>query len=252
MRRQAREWWAKLRNYFDGNVGFFSEDERTDREKAPVREFVRYLGIGFTEEELVVPPKDDDVDVRFREARFQNVERMEGAHRRHEEVRGLAERARTVCDVRALLGARSAEVGLRVTMGCAERPRRGWPCPAGDRRQRDGGVQPGRAVALPTGAPMSPLTTSRRRGRDSHARQGEAGKEHRHAASCPWACGCHPPPRFRGAVVGRRGIRRSSRRLHIHSPASGGRCRVVAPRARAAARLICTTQATTCSKTQRM
>jgi len=70
MRRQTREWWARLRDSLDGNVWFFSEYGRTDREKAPAREFLRYLGVEFTEEELVVPLKDDDVDVRFREACF--------------------------------------------------------------------------------------------------------------------------------------------------------------------------------------
>ena len=73
--------WARLGGYFDGYVWFFSEDPRTEREKAPVREFLRYLGVGFAEGELVVPLKHDDVDVRFREARFQNVERIAAARR---------------------------------------------------------------------------------------------------------------------------------------------------------------------------
>jgi hypothetical protein len=102
MRRETREWWAELRDYFDGSVSFFSEDGRTEREKAPVREFLRYLGVQFTEEDVAVPPKDDDIDVRFRDARFQNVERIEPGSRRHDEVRSLAERARTARDVRAL------------------------------------------------------------------------------------------------------------------------------------------------------
>src|SRR5438067_2885366 len=64
MRRQTREGWARLGGYFDGYVWFFSEDPRTDGEKAPIREFLRYLGVGFTEQELVVRRKDDDVDPR--------------------------------------------------------------------------------------------------------------------------------------------------------------------------------------------
>ena len=77
----TREGWARLGGYFDGYVWFFSEDPRTDGEKAPIREFLRYVSVGFTEQELVVRPKDDDVDVRFREARFQNVERIAAARR---------------------------------------------------------------------------------------------------------------------------------------------------------------------------
>src|SRR5437867_10070226 len=114
MRQQTRERWAKLRDYFDGSVSFFSEDGRTEREKAPIRELLRSLGVPFTDEDLTVPPKDDDVDVRFRDARFQNVERMESGRRRHEEVRSLAERARTVPDIRALEMPRSESVPMGV------------------------------------------------------------------------------------------------------------------------------------------
>jgi len=113
MRRQTREGWARLRDYFDGYVWFFSEDPRTEREKAPVREFLRYLGVGFTEEELVVPLKHDDVDVRFREARFQNVERTVAARRRHEEVRQFAERVRTAREVAARGVPRGDSVPMR-------------------------------------------------------------------------------------------------------------------------------------------
>ena len=114
MRRQTREGWARLGDYFDVYVWFFSEDPRTDREKAPVREFLRYLGVGFTEEELVVPLKDDDVDVRFREARFQNVERIVAARRQHEEVRQFAERVRTAREVAARGVPRGDSVPMRV------------------------------------------------------------------------------------------------------------------------------------------
>ena len=114
MRRQTREGWGRLRDYFDGYVWSFSEDPRTEREKAPVREFLRYLGVGFTEEELVVPLKHDDVDVRFREARFQNVERIVAARRRHEEVQQFAERVRTARGVAARGVPRGDSVPMRV------------------------------------------------------------------------------------------------------------------------------------------
>ena len=114
MRRQTREWWAHLRDYFDDGVSFFSEDGRTEREKAPIREFLHYLGVPFTDEDLTVPPKDGDIDVHFREARFQNVELMEPGRRRHDEVRSLAERARTARDVSALEMPRSESVPMGV------------------------------------------------------------------------------------------------------------------------------------------
>ena len=114
MRRQTREGWGRLRDYFDGYVWSFSEDPRTEREKAPVRELLRYLGVSFTEEELVVPLKHDDVDVRFREARFQNVERIAAARRRHEEVRQFAERVGTAREVAARGVPRGDSVPMRV------------------------------------------------------------------------------------------------------------------------------------------
>jgi hypothetical protein len=75
---------------------------RPERERAQVRELLRCLGVPFTEDDLSVPPKDDDVDVLFRKARFQNIERTEPGRRRHEEVRALAEGARIARDARAL------------------------------------------------------------------------------------------------------------------------------------------------------
>ena len=114
MRRQTREGWGRLRDYFDGYVWSFSEDPRTEREKAPVRELLRYLGVSFTEEELVVPLKHDDVDVRFREARFQSVERIVAARRRREEVQQFAERVRTAREVAARGVPRGDSVPMRV------------------------------------------------------------------------------------------------------------------------------------------
>jgi len=114
MRRQTREGWGRLRDYFDGYVWSFSEDPRTEREKAPVRELLRYLGVSFTEEELVVPLKHDDVDVRFREARFQSVERIVAARRRREEVQQFAERVRTARGVAARGVPRGDSVPMRV------------------------------------------------------------------------------------------------------------------------------------------
>jgi hypothetical protein len=116
MRQTAREWWAAVRDYFDESERFFSEEHRPEREKAVVREFLRYLRVQFRDDELTLSPQDDDVDVRFRGARFQNVERMESGRRRHDEVRRMAKRVRTANDVSAL------EIPRRdsVPMGTAE------------------------------------------------------------------------------------------------------------------------------------
>ena len=116
MRQAAREWWKAGRGYFADRERFFSEQGRPEREKASVQEFLKYLGVQFRDDELILPPQDDDVDVRFRGARIQNVERMEPGRRRHDEVRRMAERVRPAHDVSAL------EIPRRdsVPMGTAE------------------------------------------------------------------------------------------------------------------------------------
>jgi hypothetical protein len=102
MRQAARAWWKAVRDYFDDNERFFSEQGRPERESATVREFLKYLGVRFRDDELILPPQGDDVDVRFRGACFQNVERMEPGRHRRDEVRRMAERVRAANDVGAL------------------------------------------------------------------------------------------------------------------------------------------------------
>src|SRR5215813_4193194 len=102
MGQLRREWWAGIREYFDDSLILFSEEGRPRRERAAVREFLKYLGVDFDDHELTVPEQDGDVDVRFRGARFQNVERMEPGRRRHDEVRRMADRVPAARDVSAL------------------------------------------------------------------------------------------------------------------------------------------------------
>jgi len=102
MPESRAEWWAGIRDYFNDSLLWFSEEGHPRRERAAVREFLKYLGVDFDDSELTIPAQDDDIDVRFRGARFQNVERMDPNRGRHDEVRRLAERARVVHDVSAL------------------------------------------------------------------------------------------------------------------------------------------------------
>ncbi len=67
-----------------------------------VAEFLRHLGVEFTDDELTVSATDDDVDVHFRTARFQNAERVDRDRRRHTEYRQFSERVATARDVTAL------------------------------------------------------------------------------------------------------------------------------------------------------
>lgn len=87
------EWVKKERAARESDVAFFSESGRTDRERVQVRELLRHLAIAFTDDELRVGDQRDDVDVYFRDARFQNVEHMKEGRRRHAEVKDRARRA---------------------------------------------------------------------------------------------------------------------------------------------------------------
>jgi len=91
---KRRKWLTAQRAGAAANVGFFSEPGRPDRERAQVAEFLRYLGVPFTTDDLRLPPQDHDVDVRFGEACFQNLELMDPGRRRHDEVRAFAEQVR--------------------------------------------------------------------------------------------------------------------------------------------------------------
>jgi len=116
MPESRAEWWAGIRDYFNDNFVSFSEEGRPRREKAAVREFLKYLGVDFDETDLTIPAPDDDMDVRFRGARFQNVERMDPGHRRHDDVRRMADRVRAAHDISPLETPR----GDSVPMGMAE------------------------------------------------------------------------------------------------------------------------------------
>ena len=91
------------------------KDDRATQEAAPVREFLRYLGVEFAVEELIVQPKDGDVNVRFRDARLQIVERLEDGRRRQEETRQSAERLRAARRDAALEMPTSYSVPMGVT-----------------------------------------------------------------------------------------------------------------------------------------
>jgi Putative endonuclease, protein of unknown function (DUF1780) len=101
MTRTEREQWERIERDADDNVRFFSEADREKRERIVVREFLKYLGVEFKAEELIVPEQDSDVDVAFRDARFQNAERMDSDRQRHREYKETARRVRTR-DVTAL------------------------------------------------------------------------------------------------------------------------------------------------------
>lgn len=102
MGQLRREWWAGIREYFDDSLVLSSEEGRPRRERAAVREFLRYLGVDFDDSELTVPAEDDDINVRFRGARFLTVERMDPGRLRRNEVPRMADRARAAHDVSAL------------------------------------------------------------------------------------------------------------------------------------------------------
>lgn len=108
----ARDWWTKLAATIADDVRFFSRAGRTEREKAVVRELLRTLDLPFSEDELVLPKQDDDVDVSFRDAAFQNVEQLAAGRRRHDEYRDRARCMQPPYDVRSLEVARQHDLPM--------------------------------------------------------------------------------------------------------------------------------------------
>jgi len=72
---------------------FFSPTAKPKRERWVVREFLANLSILASEDELVSPPQDDDVDVIFDETHFQVTEITDADCRRSSEVLADLKRA---------------------------------------------------------------------------------------------------------------------------------------------------------------
>ena len=81
---------------------FFSNSAKAERELWVTREFLVRLGVPFADGELKVQTVNSDVDVVFREARFQIKEITDPGERRHAEIKASlrrAERAVTLQDL---------------------------------------------------------------------------------------------------------------------------------------------------------
>jgi hypothetical protein len=64
------EFLAAVRKEREDNVRFLSNDGKVERELWVAREFLKNLGINFSEEELISPPEDPP-DVIFRSLQFE-------------------------------------------------------------------------------------------------------------------------------------------------------------------------------------
>lgn len=85
---------------------FFSNDEeaQAERERWVVREFLSTFGIIFNDDELISPPQADEVDVAFRDARFQVKEIYDPRERRYAELKEDLRRAETATQLKDLYG----------------------------------------------------------------------------------------------------------------------------------------------------
>jgi hypothetical protein len=83
---------------------FFSNKAKPERERWIVREFLSMLGIPFADDELISPPEADEVDVVFRDARFQVKEIYDPRVHRSDEIKENLRRANTANRVQDLYG----------------------------------------------------------------------------------------------------------------------------------------------------
>lgn len=74
------------------SIQFFSNTQKSDREKWVVRNFLLNLGMVFSESELVVIPNDPP-DIQFHQARFEVKELMEDTRKRDAEFKAALEKA---------------------------------------------------------------------------------------------------------------------------------------------------------------
>src|ERR1041384_1601055 len=91
-----------VRRAREEEVRFFSNAAKPERERWVVQEFLRNLSISVSEDELISPKQNDDVDVKFRDANFQVKELLEANCRRASEVRAALKRAETAAQPKEL------------------------------------------------------------------------------------------------------------------------------------------------------
>lgn len=95
------EYRQKLQAHAERAIAFFSDGNRSERERAVCRAFLRCIGVPFDESEIVAPTTEP-ADVSFRDALFQVREILNTGSRRHGEWkarRARAKGARSISDV---------------------------------------------------------------------------------------------------------------------------------------------------------
>lgn len=100
MKPSEKQYLESLVAAAKGSCDLFQNRNKTTREKMVARAFLRCLGIGFSEGELVVGP-DEPVDISFRSARFQ-IREILGDRKRGQGLRERLERfqkAKSIEDV---------------------------------------------------------------------------------------------------------------------------------------------------------
>lgn len=99
--KSFREYRQKLQAHAERAIAYLSDSNRSERERAVCRAFLRWLGVPFSESEIIAPAREP-ADVSFREAMFQVREIVERGSRRHQEWKSRlsrAIRARSMGDV---------------------------------------------------------------------------------------------------------------------------------------------------------
>ena len=99
----------KSRRAWEEEVRFFSEAGKKERERWVVSDFLKKLSILTSEDDLVSPEQDDDIDVMFRDANFQVKEITEADCRRHAEAKESLRRTKNATQLSHLMPPMIAE-----------------------------------------------------------------------------------------------------------------------------------------------
>lgn len=100
---------GKVRRAREEEVRFFSNPGKKERERWIVHEFLEKLSISTSEDDLISPEQNNDIDVIFRDASFQVKEITEADCRRHAEGKEALQRAKNATQLSQLIPPMIAE-----------------------------------------------------------------------------------------------------------------------------------------------
>lgn len=102
--RTESEILEDMKRSWQSTSHFFSNRGKDERERWVAGEFLRLMSIPLTVEEIQSEKQASEVDVAFRDARFQIKEIVEPGTRRNDEIRAISERVKSAASLEETVG----------------------------------------------------------------------------------------------------------------------------------------------------